>query len=218
MTNKGEQVELRKIGKKKCTKCLKILLLEEFFANTRVMKSGNICHSNTSRCKFCIRKANTLTDRKEYKREWKEKKSKKAPIERLDHHFASKTQAPKDKNYISNNKLYFEIVISKAQGKLTRRAENMLILICNKLINKMFYKNKQDKEDCLSVAYLDVFKNWYLFEEFNNNPFAYYSEIVKRGLARSWNQLKKRKGLEGYEGNISLDTGNKDGMSFYNQF
>lgn len=212
MTNKSEQVELRKIGKKKCTKCLQILLLEEFFANTRVMKSGNICHSNTSRCKICIRGVNKLTNRQAYKKEWKEKRSPRAPIE------ANRTQVKGDKNYISNRNLYFEIVVSKARGKLTRRAENMLVLICNKLINKMFYKNKQDKEDCLSVAYLDIFKNWYLFDEFNNNPFAYYSEIVKRGLAKSWNQLKKRKGLEGYEGNISLDTGNKDGMSFYNQF
>ena len=211
MTTKSEQAELRKIGKKKCTKCLKILLLEEFFTNIRVMKSGNICNSNTSRCKVCIRKGNKLTDRKEYKREWKEKKNIKATIEGIKAPIKMQT---KDKNYISNNKLYFEIVVSKAQGKLTRPAENMLILICNKLINKMFYKNKQDKEDCLSVAYLDVFKNWYLFEEYNNNPFAYYSEIVKRGLARSWNQLKKRKGLKGYESNISLDSGN-DGKGWY---
>ena len=39
--------------------------------------------------------------------------------------------------YLNNKDLYIEIIVSKAQGKLTRNAEKMLELLAKKTIKKM---------------------------------------------------------------------------------
>ncbi len=38
--------------------------------------------------------------------------------------------------YLNNKELYVEIIVSKAQGKLTRNAEKMLELLAKKTIKK----------------------------------------------------------------------------------
>jgi len=115
----------------------------------------------------------------------------------------------KKKKYLSNKDLYMEIIVSKAKGKLTPRAAQMLVLLGKKLQNKMYYRNPDDKKDCLQEAMLSVFKLWYNFDEMKgDNAFAYYSEIIKRGLAMGWNKMYKTKGeqvefisLDGYDDN-----------------
>lgn len=115
----------------------------------------------------------------------------------------------KKKKYLSNKDLYCEILVSKAQGKLTLRATQMLVLLGKKLQNKMYYRDPDDKKDCLQEAMLSVFKLWYNFDEMKGeNAFAYYSEVIKRGLAMGWNKMYKTKGeqvefisLDGYDDN-----------------
>jgi hypothetical protein len=97
--------------------------------------------------------------------------------------------------YLSNKDLYIEIVVSKAQGRLTRDAEKMLELIGKKTIKKMRYWSNDDKLDCYQSGLLDMYQNWYNFnEEKSINAFAYFTEIFKRGLAKGFNSLNKRKG------------------------
>jgi hypothetical protein len=99
------------------------------------------------------------------------------------------------KKYLSNKDLYCELIVSKAKGKLTRQAETMLILLAKNVIKKMYYKDSDDKLDCLQTAYLSVFQNWYQFDELKgDNCFAYFTEIIKRGLAQGWNKMYKLKG------------------------
>lgn len=99
-----------------------------------------------------------------------------------------------DKNYLSNRDLYREIIVSKAMGKLTPSAQKMLILLGKNLIKRFSYKDEDDKFDCLQSSYLDVFQNWYNFdEEKGDNCFAYFTEIFKRGMAKGWNQATKNK-------------------------
>lgn len=99
--------------------------------------------------------------------------------------------------YLSNKELYVEIIISKAQGKLTRGAQGMLELLANKTIKKMKYWNSDDRLDCLQSGLLDMFANWYNFNaEKSRNPFAYFTEVFKRGIAKEWNNLYKRKGAD----------------------
>jgi hypothetical protein len=39
-----------------------------------------------------------------------------------------------------------------------------------------------------------MFQNWYNFNEDKSiNAFAYFTEIFKRGLAKGWNDLIRRK-------------------------
>jgi len=99
--------------------------------------------------------------------------------------------------YLSNKELYIEIIISKAQGRLTRRAQGMLELLAKRTIKKMRYSNNDDKMDCLQSGFLDMFDNWYNFnEEKSKNAFAYFTEVFKRGIAKEWNNLYKRKGMD----------------------
>ncbi len=100
-----------------------------------------------------------------------------------------------EKQYLNNKELYIEIIVSKAQGKLTRSAEKMLELLAKKTIKKMRYWSNDDKLDCYQSGLLDMFQNWYNFNEDKSiNAFAYFTEIFKRGLAKGWNDLYKKKG------------------------
>lgn len=115
----------------------------------------------------------------------------------------------KKKKYMSGKDLYMEIVYSKAKGKLTPRAAQMLILLAKKAQKKMYYRSLDDKNDCLQSAMLDVFTFWHNFDEQKgDNAFAYYTEVIKRGLAKGWNKMYKTKGadvqiisLTGYDNN-----------------
>lgn len=97
--------------------------------------------------------------------------------------------------YLNNKDLYIEIIISKAQGKLTGNAEKMLELLAKKTIKKMRYWSNDDKLDCYQAGLLDMFQNWYNFnEEKSVNAFAYFTEVFKRGIAKGFNQLYLKKG------------------------
>jgi hypothetical protein len=99
--------------------------------------------------------------------------------------------------YLSNKELYVEIIISKAQGRLTRRAQGMLELLAKRTIKKMRYWNNDDRLDCYQSGLVDMFDNWYNFnEEKSKNAFAYFTEIFKRGIAKGFNELYKRKGQD----------------------
>jgi len=88
-----------------------------------------------------------------------------------------------------------EIVYSKATGKLTNNSKSMLEILAKRTIKKMRYKNNDDKLDCYQSGLLDMFSNWYNFnEEKSDNAFAYFTEIFKRGMARGYNDLYKKKG------------------------
>ena len=97
--------------------------------------------------------------------------------------------------YLQNKDLYVEIVISKGMGKLTNKSKIMLELLARKTNQKMRYWNNNDKLDCFQSGLLDMFANWYNFnEEKSNNTFAYFTEIFKRGSAKGFNLLHSKKG------------------------
>lgn len=97
--------------------------------------------------------------------------------------------------YLKNKNLYNEIIKSKEQGELTENAKQMLILLANHTINKMSYKDQDDKNDCLQSGILALFANWHKFDpNQSSNAFAYYTEIFKRGIAAGFNELYKKKG------------------------
>ena len=91
-------------------------------------------------------------------------------------------------NYLHNKDLYIEIVVSKAQGKLTKNAKLMLELLAKKTIKKMRYWSTDDKMDCYQGGLLDMFANWYNFneEKSDGNAFAYFTEIFKRVHGTNW--------------------------------
>lgn len=101
-------------------------------------------------------------------------------------------------HYLSDRELYYEIIVSKGKGKLTKKAEVMLILIANRMIKKLEkkYRSKEDKDDCLQQGLLHLFNsnNWM---NFNENKYSqalpYFSEIFKRGSADGLNLIYAKK-------------------------
>lgn len=98
-------------------------------------------------------------------------------------------------HHIDSRDFYVEIIVSKGMGKLTKKAENMLISLANGAIKKRQYFSIDDRNDCLQTGLLNLFKNWYKFNpDKSNNAFAYYTEIFKRGIAEGINELQRKKG------------------------
>ena len=116
------------------------------------------------------------------------------------------------KHYLNNKDLYLEIIESKKNNKLTKNAESMFILLTARVASKLSYLNPDDREDCMGFAHLDVFKYWRNFDpEKSSNAFAYYTSIIKRGLAKGWNHLHPKK----YEGTIRMSGSNEDSDGLY---
>lgn len=102
------------------------------------------------------------------------------------------------KHYLNNKDLYVEIIISKEIGKLTPRAEKMLMLLTEKIFQKFSYTDYRDRQDIKQTALLYVFKNWYLFNEnITTNAFAFYTEVIKRAAAQGYKDIYKKDYLTG---------------------
>lgn len=112
--------------------------------------------------------------------------------------------------YLSNKELYCEIIVSKAQGRLTRPAQKMLELLAKKTIKRMRYWSNDDRNDCYQHGLLYLYQNWYNFnEDKGTNAFAYYTEVFKRGIAFGWNVLYKKKGDNNHDIRlISIESSN----------
>jgi hypothetical protein len=119
----------------------------------------------------------------------------------------------KTKNYLNNKDLHDAMSESKELDKLTPTAEKMLILLAERAINRMSYVNKDDRDDCLQFAMLDLLKYWRGFNPVYPNAFAYFTEIAKRGYAKGWNKIHPQK----YKGTISMSrtSGDDDSGGIY---
>ena len=119
--------------------------------------------------------------------------------------------------YLKNKDLLVEIIQSKENGELTDLAKDMLILLGNKCIKKMRYYNPIDREDCLQTGIMVMLSNWHNFNpEKSTNAFAYFTEVFKRGIAKGFNELYKKKGdPDGNVKQVSIQSSN-DGEGIYN--
>ena len=123
----------------------------------------------------------------------------------------------KNQIYLKNKDFLAEIIESKEIGELTSTAQQMMILLGNRTIKKMKYYNPSDREDCLQTGLMVMFQNWHNFDpEKSTNAFAYFTEIFKRGIARGYNELYKKKGdPDGTIRQVSIQSSN-DGEGIYN--
>lgn len=94
------------------------------------------------------------------------------------------------KKYLSATSLTYEIIISKGKGKLTKDAENMIILLAERISRKLPYYNEDDRNDCKGEALYMMLKNWKGFDEYKfDNAFSYMTEICKRGFSKGLREL-----------------------------
>ena len=118
--------------------------------------------------------------------------------------------------YLNNKDLYVELIISKAQGKLTSKAAIMLEILAKETIKKMRYYNNDDKLDCFQSGLLDMFSSWYNFDpDITTNSFSYMTEIFKRGTAKAFNTLYKKKGDPDYSIKVLSIEGSNEGHGMH---
>ena len=116
------------------------------------------------------------------------------------------------KHYVTNKTLVPEIIKSKEQGKLTNEAIKMLMMLSERAIRKLHYKDPEDRRDCLAFAQMDLIKYWDRFDpEKGSNAFAYYTQIAKKGYAKGWNKLHPKK----HSGTIRMSGNGEDGSGIY---
>lgn len=120
---------------------------------------------------------------------------------------------PKYNNIYFDNKVAFiEVIISKAEGRLSHKLFTMLCKIVKGVSKKFRYNDPEDILDCEAYCYEIITKNWYHFDEDKyDNVFAYFTEIIKRAFAHQWKQLQKTR-----LNTISYDSVNDEGESIKN--
>lgn len=105
-----------------------------------------------------------------------------------------KLKVKKQKNYLNNDDLLQQIILCKAQGSISQELVNMIQKIANGISKKLYYDNLEDKKDCIQEGITQMIINYHKFNETKyNNPLAYLSEICKRGMVKSWNEIHYRK-------------------------
>lgn len=102
----------------------------------------------------------------------------------------------KEKHYFRQYEFHYEMVISKGRGKLTPKAEHILILIAKNVIRKKErnYNTIDDRNDCVQQGLLHMFLNWRNYNHLKyENPGPYFTEIFKRGIAEGINLIQNKK-------------------------
>lgn len=121
--------------------------------------------------------------------------------------------------YLEDRDLYYQMVLSKGKGKLTKEAEQMLMLIAKNTVRKKDrnYNNVDDKNDCIQQGLLHMFMNWKNFNHKKyDGAFPYFTEIFKRGIADGINILNNKKSYnDDVIKMISIDRSN-DGKGLHN--
>lgn len=92
----------------------------------------------------------------------------------------------------------YELILSKGKGKLTRKAEKMIVDLAYHAMTKPIYHgyNEDDRHDMLQTGLFNMFNNFHNFNpDKSSNTFAYMTEIFKRGTNEAYNILYGKKGI-----------------------
>lgn len=122
------------------------------------------------------------------------------------------TSRTNENHYVDNKIMFVEMLVSKAQGRMTNELLRMFMKIVKGVSRKFTYKQEDDRSDCECYAYEVIVKNWFMFDEYRyDNVFAWGTEIVKRAFALQFKRLMKSR-----LNTISLDWTNEDGKRIVN--
>ena len=116
-----------------------------------------------------------------------------------------------DKNYINNKEFTQAVIDSKEADELTKFTVECFVMLANRAVERLYFKDYRDKEDCVQSALVDCVKYWRNFDPTKSSPpnaFAYFTQMCKNGYAKEWKKIHKKTGLEDGENveTISLST------------
>lgn len=122
-----------------------------------------------------------------------------------------------DQHYINNKEFTEEIINCKEKGELSPLAVQCFISLANRAVDRLYFKDPRDREDCVQSALLDCLKYWKSFDETRAqvpNAFAYFTQMCKNGYAKEWKKIHRKNGLEKDEKLefLSLSTSGEDSI------
>ena len=98
---------------------------------------------------------------------------------------------------IDNADFVREIVLSKENNQLTRKATDYFVKLANHAIRALPYTDPRDREDCVQFALLDLLLYWRNFKpEVSNNAFAFFTQITYHGCAKGFKKIHKAKSVD----------------------
>jgi len=96
------------------------------------------------------------------------------------------------KHYVKNKDLREALIESKEKDELTPEALKMISLMIDRYSTKFSYEYEEDREDCKSFAIMDCWQYWRGYDpEQSQNAFAYFTTMIRNGLAKGWRRLYK---------------------------
>lgn len=124
---------------------------------------------------------------------------------------AVKRKKKGDKHYVNNKEFTRSIIEDKGNDKLSKTSIDCFVALANRAVNRMYYEDPRDREDCIQSAILDCLKYWRGFDPAKSkvpNAFAYFTTVCKNGYAKQWKAIHKKTGLDDNENLdfISLST------------
>jgi hypothetical protein len=149
-----------------------------------------------------------------------EKKPKKATVnpESETSLIAAKLEkkAKKPKNYLNNKDMLAELRKSKKDGNMTRELTNMIMLLVRRYAEHPWFVNYTYNDDMRSFALLTVVKFWDRFDfDKSNNPFAYFTQIIKRAFQQYKIQEKKHRTIRDL---LLVEHGETPSYTFMNDY
>jgi hypothetical protein len=122
-----------------------------------------------------------------------------------------------DQHYINNKEFTEEIIKCKEKGDLSPLAIQCFISLANRAVDRLYFKDPRDREDCVQSALLDCLKYWKSFDETRAqvpNAFAYFTQMCKNGYAKEWKKIHRKNGLDKEEKLefLSLSTSGEDSI------
>lgn len=103
----------------------------------------------------------------------------------------------KNKNYLNNKDMLHEWQLSYDQDAMTDTFSKMVTLLTKRYSSKVRF-NVCDtfRDDMESFALMTVSKVWRGFDPTkSNNPFAYFTQVIKRGFYQFQNSERRHRGI-----------------------
>ena len=103
---------------------------------------------------------------------------------------SKRVKKPPSNYYVNPQELREELARSKELNELTPRVVELFQMMAKEASKKMRYRDEEDRKDCIAFAMMDIVRYWRSFNpEKSNNPFAYFTQMIKNGFAKGWRKL-----------------------------
>lgn len=99
------------------------------------------------------------------------------------------------KNYIENDDLRRELILSHEKDQVTNELLAMFQLQIEKQMSEFRYKNPDDKHDVASGTLCVVLRKWRSCDYNRDKPFAWFTRVIYNAMYHYWNKINEKNKL-----------------------